>query len=178
VSPPRPQFRIVKSLEGLHAQVLGRIVDRWGEASAEQVRERVEAGTEQEAEAWLRRAAYFPDLESMLDLGRALPVHPLSIHGLLDFLAPGKTLGMSFLLLELAWFPRDWREAERSVPWLADLPQAGRALQHLHGQGWLLIGCEQREQALLLWANVRRGRGVQASRYHPALRKERELTAR
>lgn len=166
MSPAAVGFRLIQGGAGatVRAEVLSRVRSRWGNAAMEEVRDRVEAGTAEEAAAWLRRSAYFADLESMLDLGRALPVHPLSIHGLLDLLAPGKTLAMSFLLIELAWFPRDWRGAERSVPWLADLPKSERSLKHLHAQGWLLVGCEQREQAHLLWANVRRGRGVRASR--------------
>jgi hypothetical protein len=165
LSPAEVGFRLIQGGAGatVRAEVLSRVRSRWGHAAGEEVRHRVEAGTEEEAEAWLRRSAYFPDLESMLDLSRALPVHPLSIHGLVDLLAKEKSLPMSFLFLDLAWFPRDWRDAERSVPWLADLPQAERALKHLHGKGWLLVGCEQRDQAHLLWANVRRGRGVRAS---------------
>lgn len=165
MSPAAVGFRLIQGGAGAtaRAEVLSRVRSRWGHAAMEEVRHRVEAGTAEEAEAWLRRSAYFPDLESMLDLSRPLPVHPLSIHGLLELLAPGKTVAMSFLFLELALFPRDWRAAEGSVPWLADLPQAERALKHLYAHGWLLVGCEQRDQAHLLWANVRRGRGVRAS---------------
>lgn len=180
MSPAQVGFRLLQGGAGatVRAEALSRIRSRWGDAAVKEVRDRVEEGTEQEAEAWLRRSAYFPDLESTLDLGRSLPVHPLGIHGLLELLAKGETGAMSFLLLQLAWFPRAWRIAERSVPWLADLPQAERALEHLRAQGWLLVGCDEREQALRLWADVRRGRGVQASRYHPPLRKEGGLTAR
>lgn len=59
-------FRLIRGIrqKGLHGEVRVRIRERWGDAAVQDVEERIEAGTEQEAEAWLRRSAYFPDLAS------------------------------------------------------------------------------------------------------------------
>jgi hypothetical protein len=162
------RFRLVQGGIGGAArfEALGRIQTRWGDTAAEKVRERVEAGTDQEVQAWLRRSAYFLDLESMLDLGRTLPVSHLRIDGLLDLLAAGDRPALRLILIRFsALDPRNWRLAEQAVPWLKDIPHAARALQHLCAQGWLLIGCGHREQGLALWRSVRRGRGILVSRY-------------
>ena len=112
----------------------------------------MEAGTDQEVEAWLRRSACFLDLPSMLDLERALPVAPLRIQDLLGLIVADDRPALSLILLRFtALYPRDWHRAVRAVPWLEDVPHSRRAIQHLCTQGWLLIGCGDRKQGLVLW---------------------------
>lgn len=114
----------------------------------------------------LRRSAYFLDLPAMLDLERTLPVSLLRIHDLLGLLTADDRPALSLILLRFsALDPRDWRRAEHAAPWLKDIPHAARALQHLGSQGWLLVGCGHREQGLVLWRSVRRGRGILVNRY-------------
>lgn len=118
MSPAEARFRLVQggSAAAARFEVLARIRSRWDVAAADEAQARVLAGTDQEAEAWLRRSAYFLDLAAMLDLSRHLPVRSFGIRGLLDLLAPGQVPPMSFLLLELPACPKDWRDATRSAP--------------------------------------------------------------
>lgn len=168
MSPAAAQFRLLQGGGGAanRAEVLSRIWSRWGETAAQQVRDRVEAATDQEAECWLRRSAYFLDLPSMLDLQCSLAVSQLGIRDLLDLLATDARPFSSVLLVRFsALDPHDWYQAACAVPWLEDIPNPRRATRHLYAQGWLLIGCDQQEQGLALWRSVRRRRGVLANRY-------------
>jgi hypothetical protein len=168
VSPAGASFQLLQGGRGTPArfEVLDRIRSRWGAEAAQGVEERIEAGTDAEARAWLRRSAYFLDLPSMLDLERTLPVSLLRIQDLLDLLAAGDHPALSLILLRFASLDsQSWPRAERTAPWLEDLPHSQRAIQHLYGQGWLLIGCGHREQARAISQSVVRGRGILASRY-------------
>jgi hypothetical protein len=169
MSPAEARFRLLQggSGEADRAAVLYRIRSRWGEAAAQQVRGRVEAATDQEAECWLRRSAHFLDLPSMLDLECRLPVSQLGIRDLLDLLAADACRFPANLVLVRfsARDPQDWHQAACAVPWLEDLPNPRRATRHLYAQGWLLIGCNQQEQGLALWQSVHRRRGILANRY-------------
>lgn len=162
------RFRLVRGGIGASArfEVLGRIRARWGAAAVEEARERVEAGADHEAVAWLRRSNYFLDLESMLDLERSLPVSTLGIQNLLRLLAVDDRPSLSLIFLRFAALePWDLQRVELAVPWLKDIPHAERALEHLCCQGWLLIGCGHRDQGLALWKSVRRHRGILVSWY-------------
>jgi hypothetical protein len=168
MSPAAAQFRLLQGGSGAadRAEVLCRIRSRWGETAALQVRERVEAATDQEAECWLRRSTYFLDLPSMLDLECRLPVSQLGIRDLLDLLAADARPFSNLVLVRFsALSPQDWPQAACAVPWLEDLPNPRRATRHLYTQGWLLIGCDQREQGLALWQSVQRRRGILTNRY-------------
>jgi hypothetical protein len=168
MSPAAAQFRLLQGGSGAadRAEVLSRIRSRWGEAAAQQVRDRVEAATDQEAECWLRRSAYFLDLPSMLDMECRLSVSQLGIQDLLDLLAADARLISNLVLVRFsAPNPQDWPQAACAVPWLEDLPSPRRASRHLYTQGWLLIGCDQREQGLALWQSVQRRRGILTNRY-------------
>jgi hypothetical protein len=173
MSPAEAQFRLLQGGSGAtdRSEVLYRIRSRWGEAAAQQVRGRVEAATDQEAECWLRRSAYFLDLPLMLDLECRLPVAQLGIRDLLDLLAADARRFSTLVLVRFsALDPRDWQQAACAVPWLEDLPGPRRATRHLYAQGWLLIGCDQQKQGLALWQSVHRRRGILANRYdlaHP-----------
>lgn len=163
------RFRLLQggSATANRAEVLCRIQSRWGEAAAQEVRGRIETATDQEAECWHRRSAYFLDLPSMLDLECRLPVSQLGIRDLLGLLAADARPFPDLVLVRFsALDPQDWRQAAcAAVPWLEDLPNPRRASQHLYAQGWLLIGCGQQEQGLALWQSVRRRRGILANRY-------------
>ena len=168
MSPAEARFRLVHggSEAADRSEVLVRIRARWGGVAAEEVRSRVEAGTTEEAGAWLRRSAYFLDLPSLLDLERTLPVCALRVHDLLGHLTAAGRPALTLILLRFARLaPRDRRCAEQAAPWLEDIPRATHALDHLCSQGWLLVGCGDREQGLALWRCVRPRRGILASRY-------------
>jgi len=167
VSPADARFRLLQggSAGSERAEVLRRIRERWGEAAVEEVRPRVETGTDQEAEAWLRRSAYYLDLPSMLDLDRALPVTVLRIQDLLNLLTEAERPALVLILLTCAApEPQDRHGAEQAVPWLKDIPDSARATQLLARQGWLLIAAG-RKQGLALWKCVRRRRGIRADRF-------------
>ena len=171
MSPAVERYRLLQGGSGPadRAEVLRRIRSRWGEIAAQTVGDRVREGTGQEAEHWLRRSAHFLDLPSMLDLGCRLPVRQLGIHDLLDLLTSDDCPVLDLIFVRFSGAnPQDWRQAERAVPWLDDLPDPRRAIRHLSAQGWLLIGCGQQQQGFSLWRSVRRGRGILASRYHLA----------
>ena len=171
MSTAEARFRLLQGGSGAgdRAEVLSRIRSRWGEAAARQVRHRVEAATDQEAECGLRRSAYFLDLPSMLDLECRLPLSQLGIRDLLDLLAADARPISNLVLVRFsALDPQDWPQAACAVPWLEDLPNPKRATRHLYTQGWLLIGCDQHEQALALWQSVHRRRGILANRYELA----------
>jgi hypothetical protein len=168
MSQAAARFRLLQGGSGAadRAEVLYRIRSRWGEAAAQKVRYRVEAATDQEAECWLRRSAYFLDLPSMLDLECRLPVSQLGIRDLLDLLAADARPFLDLVLVRFsALDPQGWHQAAGAVPWLEDLPDPRRATRHLYAQGWLLIGCGQEEQGLALWQSVHRRRGILANRY-------------
>ena len=166
MSPAVERYRLLQGGSGPadRAEVLWRIRTQWGETAAQKVRDRVEKATDQEAEHWLRRTAYFLDLPSMLDLGCSLPVRQLWIHDLLDLLIAEPRPDLDLLFLRFARFtPQDWRQSvHRSVPWLADLADPWRAIQHLQAQGWLLIDCDNPKQGSSLLRCVRPGRGILA----------------
>lgn len=169
MSPAEARFQLLQGGSGPadRAELLCRIRNRWGEAAAQETRERVENASDQESEHWLRRSAYFLDLASMLDLECSLPVRQLGIHDLLDFLTAEPRPILDLLFVRFARFtPQDWRQTVCSaVPWLADLPDPWSAIQHLQAQGWLLIGCDNRKQGFSLLRCVRPGRGILAKRY-------------
>ena len=168
MSPAEARFRLLQGGGGAadRAEVLSRFRSRWGEAAAQQVRGRVESATDQEAECWLRRSAYFLDFRALLDLECRLPVSQLGIRDLLDLLAADALPFSNLVLVRFsAPDPQDWHQAACAVPWLEDLPDPRRAIRHLYAQGWLLIGCDQQEQGLALWQSVHRRRGILAGRY-------------
>ena len=168
VSPADARFRLLQGGSGgdERAEVLLRIRERWGEAAVEEVRPRVEAATDQEAEAWLRRSAYYLDLPSMLDLDRALPVTVLRIQDLLNLLTETERPALVLILLTyVAPASEDRHRAEQAAPWLKDIPDSDRATQFLFRQGWLLIATA-RKQGLALWKCVRQRRGgIRADRF-------------
>lgn len=130
------------------------------------VRHRLEGGTVEEVEAWLRRSSYFLDLQELLDLKRTLPVFSLQVAGLLELLTAKDRPGLSLILLRLAASAlRPWREAECAVPWLKDIPDSERALEQLRSQGWLLVACPQRGQGLALWRSIRKSKEMLLDRY-------------
>lgn len=169
MSPAVERYRLLQGGSGPadRAEVLRRIRSRWGEIAAQTVGDRVREGTGQEAEHWLRRSAYFLDLPSMLDLGCGLPVRQLWIHDLLDLLIAERRPDLHLLFVRFARFaPQDWRQTVcSSVPWLADLADPWRAIQHLQAQGWLLIDCDSPKQGSSLLRCVRPGRGILARWY-------------
>jgi hypothetical protein len=168
MSPAAAEFRLLQGGSGAadRAEVLCRIRSRWGETAAQQVRDRIEAAADEQAERWLRRSAYFLDLRAMLDLECRLSVSQLGIGDLLDLLAADARPISNLVLVRFsAPNPLDWPQAACAVPWLEDLPNPRRATRHLYAQGWLLIGCDQREQGLALWQSVHRRRGIVANRY-------------
>jgi hypothetical protein len=102
----------------------------------------------------------------MLDLECRLPVSQLAIRDLLDLLAADARPFPNFVLVRFsALDPQDWPQAACTVPWLEDLPNPRRATRHLYSQGWLLVGCDQHDQALALWQSMHRRRGILANRY-------------
>ena len=138
MSPAEARFRLLQGGSGAadRAEVLFRIRSRWGEAAAQQARDRVEAATDQEAECWLRRSAYFLDLPSMLDLECRLPVSQLGIRDLLDLLAGDARPFSNLVLVRFSAFdPHDRHQAACVVPWLEDLPNPRQATRHLYAQG-------------------------------------------
>lgn len=165
VSPAESRFRLLQggSEAGERAELLRRIQERWGELAADEVRPRVEAATDQETEAWLRRSAYYLDLHSMLDLDRALPVTVLRIQDLLNLLTEAERPALILILLTLPKL-ESGNGAEQAAPWLKDIPDSARATQFLCRQGWLLIATA-RKQGLALWKCVRRRRGIRADKF-------------
>jgi hypothetical protein len=163
VSPAEARFQLLQGGRGATArlEVLDRIRRRWGEEAVREVRERIEAGTDEEARAWLRRSEYFLDLPSLLDLECKLPVLHVRIQDLFALLTAADRPVRSLVLVRFTSLDLpEWSRAEQAVPWLADMPQSSRAIQHLCGQGWLLVGCGSREQARALSQSVLRGRGI------------------
>jgi len=144
--------------------LLDRIRDRWGEEALREVRERIEAGTDLETRAWLRRSRYFLNLPSLLVLECKLPVLHVRIQDLFVLLTSADRPARSLVLVRFTSLdlPEPSR-AEQAVPWLEDMPQSAGAIQHLCSQGWLLVGCGSREQASALSQSVLRGRGIRIS---------------
>jgi hypothetical protein len=166
VSPAEARFQLLQGGRGPAArlEVFDRIRSRWGEEAVREARKRIETGTDLEARAWLRRSAYFLDLPSLLDLERKLPVLHVRIQDLFALLTAADRPVRSLVLVRFTALDLlEWSRAEEAVPWLEDMPQSSRAIQHLCGQGWLLVGCPSREQARALSQSMLRGRGIRAS---------------